>query len=119
MAYSLVHFPSFRLHFHLLNYVEHYFNSLFASGPGLVTNLSVPESENSTLLSITWTRPEAGDVDMYQVQLLGEKISIINRTNETSLKINVQYGYHYDVSVSAIFRNLTGDSDRRNSSIGE
>ena len=114
-----MHFPSFRLHFHLLNYVEHYVNSLFASGPGLVSNLSVPESQNSTLLSITWAGPEAGDVDMYQVRLLGEKIPIINRTNETSLKINVQYGYHYDVSVSAIFRNLTGDSDRRNSSIGE
>ena len=56
---------------------------------------------------------------MYQVQLLGEEIPIINRTNETSLKIDVQYGYHYDVFVSAIFRNLTGNPDRRNSSIGK
>ena len=94
----------------------------FVLVPGLVSNLSVNVNDSLMMLTVDWSPPSLGTLDSYNVSWRPQfSLDLAsNVTSELSFAIDVggQYGYSYEVLVSATFQELQGPTEVRSAAIG-
>ena len=94
----------------------------FVLVPGLVSDLSVSVNDSLMMLNVDWNPPSLGTLDLYNVSWRPQfSLDLAsNVTSELSFTIDVggQYGYSYEIFVSAAFRELQGPAEVRSAAIG-